>query len=179
MKGYKLSLTTKTLTITKAFEEAWLDPQSEEYKLYQRLMQEIPGLRVQRKTHDRPKKYTTRQGEEFKHNPFKGLTEANMEAFISALSDHEAYEKQYKLAKKMAASFGMRSYTLERKWFLAQFPEYRKNPLIYLKKHPDVVDVKDLAASTQQKQNNHDNVIDYAPLSEKAAMSERKEAVGE
>ena len=51
MKGYKLSLTAKTLTITKAFEEAWLDPESEEYKLYQRLMQEIPGLRVQRKTH--------------------------------------------------------------------------------------------------------------------------------
>ena len=179
MKGYKLSLTAKTLTITKAFEEAWLDPESEEYKLYQRLMQEIPGLRVQRKTHDRPKKYITKQGEEFKHNPFKGLTEDNMEAFIEALSAHDAYEKQYKRAKEMAASFGMRPYTLARKWFLVQFPEYRKNPLLYLKKHPDVVDVKDLAASVQQKQDNHDNVVDYAPRSEKAATPEHKEAVGQ
>ena len=179
MKGYKLSLTAKTLTITKAFEEAWLDPESEEYKLYQRLMQEIPGLRVQRKTHATPKKYTTKKGEEFKHNPFKGLTEDNMEAFIEALSDHEAYEKQYKRAKEMAASFGMRPYTLARKWFLAQFPEYRKNPLVYLKKHPDVVDVKDIAASEQQKQDNHDNVVDYAPRSVKAATPEHKEAVGQ
>ena len=179
MKGYKLSLTAKTLTITKAFEEAWIDPESEEYKLYQRLMQEIPGLRVQRKTHNRPKKYITKQGEEFKHNPFKGLTEDNMETFISTLSDNEAYEKQYKRAKEMAASFGMRPYTLARKWFLTQFPEYRKNPLLYLKKHPDVVDVKDLAASTQQKQDNHDNVVNYTPPSEKAATPEHKEAVGQ
>lgn len=179
MKGYKLSLTAKTLTITKAFEEAWIDPESEEYKLYQRLMQEIPGLRVQRKTHDRPKKYITKQGEEFKHNPFKGLTEENMKAFISALSDHEAYEKQYKRAKEMATSFGMRPYTLARKWFLAQFPEYRKNPLVYLKKRQDVVDVKDLAASTQQKQDNHDNVVNYTPPSENAATPELKEAVGQ
>ena len=179
MKGYKLSLTAKTLTITKAFEEAWLDPESEEYKLYQRLMQEIPGLRVQRKTHDRPKKYITKQGEEFKHNPFNGLTEDNMEAFIEALSDHEAYEKQYKRAKEMAASFGMRPYTLARKWFLVQFPEYRKNPLLYLKKHPDVVDVKDLAASEQQKRHNHDNVINYTHPAEEAETPELEEAVGQ
>lgn len=179
MKGYKLSLTAKTLTITKAFEEAWLDPESDEYKLYRRLVQEIPGLRVQRKTHDRPKKYITKQGEKFEHNPFKGLTEANMEAFISALPDHEAYEKQYKLAKKMAASFGMRSYTLERKWFLAQFPEYRKNPLVYLKKQPALIEVKDLAASEQQKQTGHDNVINYTHPAEEAATPELKEAVGQ
>jgi len=179
MKGYKLSLTAKTLTITKAFEEAWIDPESEEYKLYQRLMQEIPGLQIQRKTHDRPKKYITKQGEKFKHNPFKGLTEDNMEAFIAALSDHEAYEKQYMRAKEMATSFGMRPYTLERKWFLAQFPEYRKDPLVYLKKHPKVVDVKDLAASTQQKQDNHDNVVNYTPPTENAATPELKEVVGQ
>ena len=179
MKGYKLSLTAKTLTITKAFEEAWLDPESEEYKLYQRLMQEIPGLRVQRKTHATPKKYTTKKGEEFKHNPFRGLTDAQMKSFINALPDHEAYLEQYAFAEEHATAFSMRPYTLARKWFLAQFPEYRKNPLVYLKKHPDVVDVKDLAASEQQKQHNHDNVINYTHPAEEASTPELKEAVGQ
>ena len=63
--------------------------------------------------------------------------------------------------------------------FLAQFPEYRKNPLVYLKKQPNVVDVKDLAASTQQKQDNHDNVVNYTPPTENAATPELKEVVGQ
>ena len=179
MKGYKLSLTAKTLTITKAFEEAWIDPESEEYKLYQRLMQEIPGLQVQRKTHATPKKYTTKQGETFTSNPFNKLTYKNMERFINALPNSGEYLEQFNFAKDHAGDFNLTAYKLVREWFVQQFPEYRKNPLFYLKNHPDVVGIKDLAASAQQKQDNHDNVINYTPPAEEAATPEHKEAVGQ
>ena len=48
MKNFTLSLTTKTLTITKAFEDAVATGEGKEYELYMRLLREIPGLIVVR-----------------------------------------------------------------------------------------------------------------------------------
>ena len=52
-KGYTLNLTTKTLTITKAFEEAVAKGNTPEYRIYKKLMRDIPDLTVERRTHKR------------------------------------------------------------------------------------------------------------------------------
>ena len=56
MKGYTLSLSAKTLTITKAFEDAVSKGEGEAYDLYTKFMREIPGLTVIRNTHATPSK---------------------------------------------------------------------------------------------------------------------------
>ena len=88
MKGYTLSLATKTLTITKAFEDAVSKGEGEAYDLYTKFMREIPGLTVVRKTHKTPTKYTSKStGETFNCNQFKNLKYENMREFIGRVSE--------------------------------------------------------------------------------------------
>ena len=77
MKNFSLSLTTKTLTITKAFEDAVATGKGNEYETYKRLMEDIPDLKVIRKTHASPRKYVNKQGEQFNCNQFKNITLIN------------------------------------------------------------------------------------------------------
>ena len=56
MKGYTLNLTAKSLTVTKAFEDAVSKGEGEAYELYTKFMRDIPGLTVIRKTHAAPRK---------------------------------------------------------------------------------------------------------------------------
>ena len=85
MKGYTLSLSAKTLTITKAFEDAVSKGEGEAYALYTKFMREIPGL------------------------------------------------------------------TVVRKWFVAQFPEFRKNPLFYLYNEVKVVNIAPYIQEAQER----------------------------
>lgn len=139
MTTYKLNLIDKTLTVTKAFADAMNQGAGPEYELYQKLMREIPGLKVIRKTHATPKKYTNKQGEVFSRNQFKNLTYKNMETFMAALPDNEGYLQEYTFAREAAAKLQINGYKLIRKWFVAQFPDYRKNPMTYLTDHPAVL----------------------------------------
>lgn len=141
MEKYKLNVVNKTLTISKAFADAIANPtnECEEYQLYIRLMQEIPGLTIVRKTHRTPTKYTSSSGEKFSCNQFKNLTYENMERFMAALPDNDAYFAEYNFIRNSAASIQTSRYTLVRKWFIAQFPEFRKNPLFYLYNKPEAV----------------------------------------
>ena len=41
--------------------------------------------------------------------------------------------------KDFASAIQTNGYTLVRKWFVAQFPEFRKNPLFYLYNSPELV----------------------------------------
>ena len=94
MKGYSLNLTAKTLTITKAFEDAIAKGEGGAYELYTKFMRDIPGLTVIRKTHATPRKYVSKStGETFNCNQFKNLTYKNMEGFINGLSNSEDYMK--------------------------------------------------------------------------------------
>ena len=128
-KGYKLNLTAKTLTITKAFEDAVNEGNTPEYALYKKLLKDIPDLTVERRTHRTPSQYKTRTGEVVKgHNKNKGLTYEKMEKFISTLSNSEELMKQYDYIKECA--FHPHSAVVA--WFEAQFPQFRKNPLFYL-----------------------------------------------
>ena len=136
-KGYSLNLTAKTLTITKAFEEAVAKGNTPEYRIYKKLMRDIPGLTVERRTHKTPSQYRTRTGEVVKgHNKNKGLTYDRMERFISALSNSEELMEQYDFIK----AYALNPYSAVVGWFEAQFPKFRKNPLYYLSNSVEVID---------------------------------------
>ena len=143
-KYYRLDVVSKTLTISKAFADAIANPKSAEYKLYTRLMKEIPGLTVVRKTHRTPTSYTSSRGEKFSCNQFKNLKYENMERFMAALPDNEAYFEQYSFLRYSAACVQTNRYALVRDWFIAQFPEFRKNPLFYLYNKPEIVRAADV-----------------------------------
>jgi len=152
MEKYKLDIVNKTLTITKGFADAVASGKGAEFKLYIRLMKEIPGLTVVRKSHKSPSKHTTKDGDVFNCNQFKNLKYENMERFISALPDNAAYLEAYNFIKNYASKIQTNGYALVRRWFVAQFPEFRKNPLAYLYNTPKLISAssfiaQDLASS--------------------------------
>ena len=139
MEKYKLNVVEKTLTISKEFDKAVASGKGAEYKLYTRLMKEIPGLTVVRKSHRTPTSYTSSSGEKFSCNQFKNLRYENMERFMAALPDNEVYFAEYSFLRYSAACVQTNRYALVRDWFIAQFPEFRKNPLFYLYNKPEIV----------------------------------------
>jgi hypothetical protein len=143
MEQYKLSIISKTLTISKAFEKATSDPTSEEYALYMQLIKDIPDLKVCRKTHKTPSKYCNKNGEEFRCNQFKNLTIDRMDRFIDSLPNKHLYKRQYDQIKS-AACLQPSPYALIRTWFVAQFPKFRTEPWIYYEKPVDVVKAADM-----------------------------------
>ena len=152
MKGYTLSLSAKTLTITKAFEDAVSKGEGEAYDLYTKFMREIPGLTVVRKTHKTPTKYTSKStGEKFNCNQFKNLTFDNMKAFIEGLPNSEKFMKSYNFLRYYGGLPQTSRYTAVRKWFVAQFPEFRKNPLFYLYNEVKVVNIAPFIQEAQER----------------------------
>ena len=152
MKGYTLNLSAKTLTITKAFEDAVSKGEGEAYDLYTKFMREIPGLTVVRKTHKTPTKYTSKStGETFNCNQFKNLTYDNMEGFINGLPNNEEYLKAYNFLRYYGGLPQTSRYTAVRKWFVAQFPEFRKNPLFYLYNEVKVVNIAPFIQEAQER----------------------------
>ena len=146
MERYTFNPVTKTLVITAAFAKAMQNIESAEYALYSQLMADIPNLEVIRKTHASPKKCVSKStGEKFKCNQFKNLTYKNMETFIMGLPAAEAYMEEYLFLKNYAAEVQTNGYTIIRRWFVAQFPDFRKNPLTYLTTQPDVVSAAEVA----------------------------------
>lgn len=152
MKGYTLNLTAKTLTITKAFEDAVSKGEGEAYELYTKFMRDIPGLTVIRKTHATPTKYVSKStGEKFNCNQFKNLTYDNMESFIKQLPNSKELEKSFDFLKNYGALPQTSRYTAVRKWFVAQFPEFRKNPLFYLYNEVKVVNIVPFIQEAQER----------------------------
>lgn len=139
MEKYKLDVMSKTLTITKAFEDAMNAGKGKEYALYTKLMRDIPGLTVVRKTHSTPSGYKTKSGENFKCNQFKNLSYEHMEKFMAALPENEKYLVEYDYIRNNAAAVQTNRYALVRRWFVEQFPQFRTNPLFYLYNAPTVV----------------------------------------
>ena len=152
MNYYKLSLVNKTLTVSKAFEEAVATGEGEEYELYTKWKREIPDLKVIRKTHKTPNKYKTKSGEVFRCNQFKNLKYENMEGFMSVLPRAEEYLAQYNFLKYCAGSVQTNAYTLVRRWFVAQFPEFRKNPIFYLNNDVPVISAMTIIQEVEAEQ---------------------------
>ena len=161
--GFKLSIADKTLTITKAFEEAVASGSKEECELFNRLMRDIPDLKVIRKTHATPRRYTNKSGEETSRNQFKNLTYQNMEKFIKAIPNNEEYLTEYTFARETASRLQINGYTLIRRWFVAQFPLYRKNPLFYLRNQPELILITDIQKQMEEdlEENKTDAVVNF------------------
>jgi hypothetical protein len=146
MERYSFNPVAKTLVITAAFAKAMQNFESDEYTLYMKLMADIPNLEVVRKTHASPKKCVSKStGEKFNCNQFKNLTYKNMETFIMGLPAAEAYMEEYLFLKNYAAEVQTNGYTIIRRWFVAQFPDFRKNPIVYLTNQPAVVSAAEVA----------------------------------
>ena len=145
MNTYKVDFVANTITITAAFAKAMNDPTSAEYKIIAQIRKDFPEMEIVRKTHKTPSKYQTKTGEKFNCNQFKNLTYKNMETFIMGLPSAEAYMNEYLFLKNYAAEVQTNGYTIIRRWFVAQFPDFRKNPIVYLINQPDVVSAAEVA----------------------------------
>ncbi len=139
MEKFNLDIVSRTLTITAKFAEKMNNTESDEYQLVLRYQHDLPGLRIVKRTHKTPTSYTTKSGDKTSRNQYKNLTYDRMEKFMSALPQKEGYLREYHTVKNMATAILPNGYPLVRKWFEAQFPMYRKNPLFYLNNTPMVV----------------------------------------
>lgn len=140
-KMFSVDFAAHTLTITAACAEKLNDPSSEEYKAVQQICADFPTMEIVRRTHATPRKYVAKStGEVFRCNQFKHLTYANMEAFIDGLSNCEEYRQAYDFLRNCGSLPLTSRYAAVRRWFTAQFPEFRKNPLFYLHNKVAVID---------------------------------------
>ena len=140
MNAYRIDFVANTITITAAFAKAMNDPTSAEYKIIAQIRKDFPEMEIIRKTHKTPSKYQTKTGEKFNCNQFKNLTYKNMEGFINGLSNSEDYMKPYLFLKSYGSLPQTSRYTAVRRWFVAQFPEFRKNPIFYLYNEVKVIE---------------------------------------
>lgn len=151
MERFKFNAANKTLIITEGYSKKLQDMESEEFKHYTALMSAIPGLNVVHKTHKSPSKCVSKStGEVFNCNQFKNLKYENMERFMDALPDAEAYRKEYNFIKDYAARIQTNGYKLVRMWFVEQFPHFRKNPLFYVYNTPTLVKASEVIAKEAQ-----------------------------
>lgn len=150
MEAYSFDFASRTLTMTKAFaEKAASDLNSDEYKIIKQFQSDIPNLRISYRTHCTPTKYKNSNGTTTKKNQFKGLTFERMEKFINAIPNSEQFLVPFTFLKEHS------SYTQTAKWFMAQFPDYRSNPLYYYENDVKVINyadyIENMAVSAEQK----------------------------
>lgn len=148
MNAYKLDFVSNVITITADFAKAMNNPDSEEYKTIAKIRRDFPEMEIVRKTHKTPSKYRTKDGKIFNCNQFKNLTYENMETFMMGLPNGEEYMNEYLFLRNHASDIQTNGYTLIRRWFVKQFPDYQKNPLTYIHTQPEVVSAAEAMADT-------------------------------
>ena len=148
MNAYKLDFVSNVITITADFAKTMNNPDSEEYKTIAKIRRDFPEMEIVRKTHKTPTKYRTKDGKTFNCNQFKNLTYENMETFMMGLPNGEEYMNEYLFLRNHASDIQTNGYTLIRRWFVKQFPDYQKNPLTYIHTQPEVVSAAEAMADT-------------------------------
>lgn len=155
MERYKMDFTTKTLIITKAFDEKAQNPFTAEGKILMKFQKDFPDLKIRLRTHKTPTKYHTKSGEVYNCNQYKNLSYNKMERFINTLPEGENRDKVKEAYNYLRYGTGLvqtSTYKIVREWFVAQFPEYRKNPLFYLYNEVVIIDFNAFILQ-QTKQN--------------------------
>ena len=153
MERYSLDVVSKTLIITEKFSKKLQDPDSDEFTLYTKLMETIPGLTVANRTHKSPSRCVSKStGEMFNCNQFKNLKYENMERFMSGLPNCEEYFAEYNFLRESATSIQTNGYALVRRWFVKQFPHFRKNPLFYVYNTPALVSASEVIAEAETEE---------------------------
>ena len=135
MKAYLINFADNTISITADFAKKMNDPESVEYKTIAKIIKDFPKMEIVHRTHRTPTSYKTKSGDVCRCNQFKGLTYERMERFMDALPRAEEYRKQYDFIKETAVN----PYASTSKWFVAQFPFFRSNPLYYLNSSPEII----------------------------------------
>lgn len=146
MNTYRVDFVSNTITITADFAKAMNNPSSKEYKAIAKIRKDFPEMEIVRKTHKTPSKYRTKDGKIFNCNQFKNLTYENMETFMMGLPNGEEYMNEYLFLRNHASDIQTNAYTLIRRWFVKQFPDYQKNPLTYINTQPEVVSAAEAMA---------------------------------
>ena len=160
-KNYRIDFARMTLIMTADFADKAYDPETPEYEILVRLKKDFPDLKIERKTHRTPSKYTNKQGEEFTRNQFKDLTYKRMEMFISKIPNSKMYAEQYQEVKDFATAINGNGYSMVRKWFVAQFPNFRKDPMFYLNNKPVLVLAKTIMDEATQEQREEKRVVGF------------------
>lgn len=115
MTGYKMNFATKTLTITRAFAEMAMRPNTAEANFIAQMRSLIPDLKISYRTHCG------------KPHPYKGLTNKRMETYISLYENADELMEIFETVKKIGETqLNPRNYVC--KWFLQQFPDYKEIP---------------------------------------------------
>ena len=152
MKGYKLDLAHQTLTLTAAFADAANNPGTAEYKLVCQFQHDFPNLVIVNRTHTTPKRYNNKNGIVTQRNQFSGLNYKRMEKFMNALPEGKKFLDEYNKLKAVA-DICPSPYAVIRRWFIAQFPKYREDPLFYVNNSVEVIDFAAfLEAAKQSKE---------------------------
>ncbi len=142
--GYRVDFTTKTFTMTRAFEADLMNGEAQAVGTLARFQAMFPDLKIVHKTR-RPSKYV---------NPDKGLTYACMEKYIGFYENAEELLEIFQKVKGIAAT-QKNSYLYTKTWFMEQFPnfngqpEFRKGKLYVLPKQPREI--------TDQSETQEDN----------------------
>ena len=117
MKEYKMNFVTKTLTVTKAFAEEAINPESDASRIIANCRAVCPNLRIAYRTH-KPSKTS---------NPAKGMTYDRMERYISAFADGAEALAEFEKIKEFSLSQS-NSYKYVYDWFVKRFPNYKELP---------------------------------------------------
>ena len=153
MNGYKIDFMKGTISITADFAKKMNDPASKEYKTITKVLKDYPAMEIVQRSHKTPTRYRNSDGSITARNQFKNLTFERMEQFMASIPNGEAYRTQYDFIKRFAEGTPSNAYTMVRKWFAEQFPEYRKNPLFYTqeKNAPKVIDFFEACEKEQHR----------------------------
>lgn len=115
--NYKINFAANTITITKRFEDAANNPNSEEFQLLRQILADYPTMKILHHTRRAPQKC----------RPTKRLTYANMEKYMSVFENAaellEQFETVQRLSKTQPSPY---AYVVE--WFTKQFPKYKELP---------------------------------------------------
>ena len=151
MNAYKINFASKVIVITANCEKAMNDPTSKEYQVITQICKDFPEMKIVHKTHERPKKCCSKStGEVFNCNQFKNLSYENMETFMLGLPNADAYMTEYLFLRNHASEVQTSGYALIRRWFVEQFPHFRKIPLFYINEQPEVVSAASIIEETAQ-----------------------------
>ena len=151
MERYKFNPITRTLVMSAGFARAISDIRSDEYNLYKQMLADIPDLKVERKTHEKPTSYIGQNGKRTTCYPTKKLSYKRMEKFMEALPENNKYLDEYNKLRKYAEAMCLSPYAPVAQWFMAQFPKFRENPLFYVNNSVEVIDFAEYLDSANKK----------------------------
>lgn len=137
---YKIDFVNNTLTMSKAFEDALNNPNSQEYKLFLQLRADFPGMTIIRKTRRAPKKA----------RPTKNLTYKHMEQYMSVFQNADELLAQFKVVRECSKQQSS-PYKFVLNWFKTQFPKYKELP-DFGNNAPKVIDLAAFQKKQEEKQ---------------------------